>query len=264
MRIARRIAAGVRRRLGLPSMPAFPREVEARFRRQLAEIRARCPRFAVIEEFRDESRAHPVHYRDFECEFASEQVRRCAPGTILDVGSYRAWLAGLMAHYRVTTVDVRERHSDLANETCVTQDVRYLTLESESVDMVTTLHTIEHFGLGRYGDEFDPDGDCKAVKSLLHMIRPGGRFLFSVPVTAGTPCLAFNSHRIYSLDMVRGWVADLARIEERFIKRKPARICEETELATSLGEFDIYCACYEKPCLTSKIVERSTSARLYP
>lgn len=246
MRIARRIAAGVRRRLGLPSMPAFPREIEARFRCQLAKIRAHCPQFAVIEEFRDESQMHPVHYRDFECEFASEQVRRCAPGTILDVGSYRAWLAGLMAHYHVTTVDVRERYSDLANETCVTQDVRDLALAPASVDMVTTLHTIEHFGLGRYGDEFDPEGDRKAIASLLRVIRPGGHFLFSVPVTAGQPCIAFNSHRIYSMDMVREWVPRLRLVDEIFIKRKPARRCTRAELAAGLGEFDVYCGCYSK------------------
>ena len=182
-----------------------------------------------------------MHYRTFECEFASEQIAQINPATVLDIGSYRDWLAGVMASYPVTTVDVRERKSNLSNEKIINQDVRNLNMADNSMDMVSTLHTIEHFGLGRYGDEFDPDGDKKAISHFLRVIKPGGHFLFSVPVTAGDACIAFNSHRIYSMNMVREWMQDLTLKNEVFIKRKPAKLCDESELATRLGEFDTYC-----------------------
>jgi len=241
-----RVLARLGWNMRLERVKKLPLEVDKRFRDQAEEMEQRRGEFVVIEEFRDDSQAHPVHYRTYECEFASEQIAQIKPAEILDVGSYRDWLAGVMAHYPVTTVDVRERSSNLSNENIVNQDVRRLELEDNSIGMVSTLHTIEHFGLGRYGDEFDPDGDKKAISNFLRVIKPGGHFLFSVPVTAGDPCIAFNSHRIYSMNMVREWMRDLSLKDEIFIKRKPARVCKEAELATSLGEFDTYCGCYCK------------------
>lgn len=241
-----RLLARVGWNMRLERVNKLPQEVEKRFRDQAEEIVQKCGEFVVIEEFRDDSKAHPMHYRNYECEFASEQIARIMPKKILDIGSYREWLAGVMANYSVTTVDVRDRITSLSNETIINQDVRKLDMADNSMDMVSTLHTIEHFGLGRYGDEFDPDGDRKAVNNFLRVIKPGGHFLFSVPVTAGRPCIAFNSHRIYSMDMVREWVLELSLEGEIFIKRKPAKLCDESELATRLGEFDIYCGCYTK------------------
>ena len=241
-RILAKFGWGVR----IDQIKKLPSEVEQRFRQQAEEIKHQRSEFTVIEEFRDDSQAHPVHYRTFECEFASEQISHIKPAKILDVGSYRDWLAGVMAYYPVTTVDVRDRKSNLSNETIINQDVRYMEMADNSVDMVSTLHTIEHFGLGRYGDEFDPEGDSKAVSNFLRVIKPGGRFLFSVPVTAGQACIAFNSHRIYTMEMVRNWVQELSLDGEIFIKRKPAKLCHESELAIQLGEFDIYCGCYIK------------------
>lgn len=58
--------------------------------------------------------------------------------------------------------------------------------------------------------------------------------------------MVFNSHRIYNLAMVRDWVKDMVCEEERFIKRKPARVCAETEIGETVGEFDVYCGCYRK------------------
>lgn len=130
-------------------------EIEARFRSELARVREQTVDFVVVEDLRDDSDQHPIHYIDFECEFASQQIGRLKPTNILDVGSYRHWLIGVMANTKVLTVDVRPRESYLANETVMTEDVGDLRMASGLVDMVTTLNTIGHFGLGRYGDRFD-------------------------------------------------------------------------------------------------------------
>ncbi len=226
--------------------PKYKPEVDARFRRELAQVKKLSKDFVIVEDMRDDSERHPIHYIDFECEFASQQIVKYKPESILDVGSYRHWLIGVMASNRVMTIDVRARDSYLSNETVMTEDVGNMRLPSGSVDMVTTLNTIEHFGLGRYGDRFDLGCDERAVREMVRTIRPGGHFVLSVPVTGGNPCMVFNSHRIYDLEMVRGWVRDMSCEEERFIKRKPARICAEHEIATATGEFDVYCGCYRK------------------
>jgi len=59
-----------------------------------------------------------------------------------------------------------------------------------------SLSSIEHSGLGRYGDELDPDGDIKAVRWTMRHLVSGGLFYLSVP-TSEEDKLVFNGHRIY-------------------------------------------------------------------
>jgi hypothetical protein len=62
-------------------------------------------------------------------------------------------------------------------------------------DRVLCVSSIEHSGLGRYGDPLDPDGDLKAVADLREMLNPGGILYLTVPV--GPDRVIFNLHRIY-------------------------------------------------------------------
>ena len=62
------------------------------------------------------------------------------------------------------------------------------------------MHTIEHIGLGRYGDVIDPQGDIKATRELARVLRLGGNLIFVTPV--GKPRIQFNAHRIYSYQNV--------------------------------------------------------------
>jgi len=108
------------------------------------------------------------------------------------VGPYRYWLIGVVAHHPVITLHVRKWQPYLQNEAIVTENIATLKLLDGSVDMATTMHTIEHFGLGRYGDKFDLHADTKAMEQIIRNIQPGGLFIFSVSVIKGKPCLAFN------------------------------------------------------------------------
>jgi hypothetical protein len=62
------------------------------------------------------------------------------------------------------------------------------------------MHTVEHIGLGRYGDELDADGDIKAINELKRVLQPGGDLLFVTQV--GKPVIQFNAHRIYSYEQI--------------------------------------------------------------
>lgn len=73
---------------------------------------------------------------------------------ILDIGSYRDFLLGILTTREVTTIDVRARQTLLKNEKIYTADAKSLPFEDNSFDMVLSLCTLEHVGLGRYGDEF--------------------------------------------------------------------------------------------------------------
>ena len=62
------------------------------------------------------------------------------------------------------------------------------------------MHTVEHIGLGRYGDTLDPIGDIKAINELKRITKQGGNILFVTPV--GKQRIEYNAHRIYSFELV--------------------------------------------------------------
>lgn len=66
----------------------------------------------------------------------------------------------------------------------------------QAVLMLPCLSTIEHVGLGRYGDPIDPWGDIKMAANLRRLLRSGGIMLPSFPV--GRSAVVYNGHRIYS------------------------------------------------------------------
>lgn len=69
------------------------------------------------------------------------------------------------------------------------------------------MHTIEHIGLGRYGDPIDPNGDRRALSELQRVVAEGGSLLIVVPI--GKPRIQYNSHRIYDPEMIKEMLPDL-------------------------------------------------------
>jgi SAM-dependent methyltransferase len=70
----------------------------------------------------------------------------------------------------------------------------------DSLDSISSLNVAEHFGLGRYGDQIDPRGSVKFMRSLQRVLAPEGKLYFSVPI--GKERVEFNAHRVFSPDTV--------------------------------------------------------------
>ncbi len=75
------------------------------------------------------------------------------------------------------------------------------------VNMVTSLHAPEHFGLGRYSDEIDYDGPVKFFKECNKVLKDDGTFIFSVPVSA-VPRVEFHNARVYSAAILEEMMQD--------------------------------------------------------
>ncbi len=81
----------------------------------------------------------------------------------------------------------------------------------EQIDNSASFSSIEHAGLGRYGDPLSPDGDVEAVKEIHCMLKPGGLlFLAGIPYTEREDGeIMWNAHRVYGKKRIRrmsiGW-----------------------------------------------------------
>ena len=62
-------------------------------------------------------------------------------------------------------------------------------------DAAFSISSVEHSGLGRYGDALDPDGDIKAMCQLYNKLKPGGLCFLAVPI--GLDQILWNAHRVY-------------------------------------------------------------------
>ena len=82
----------------------------------------------------------------------------------------------------------------------------------ETTDSLSCLHTIEHFGLGRYGDPINPDGHLRGLEQLKRMVIPGGIFYLSNPI--GPERVEFNAHRVFAPQTVIDWFSDGWKIEK--------------------------------------------------
>lgn len=201
--------------------------------------------FKVAKNFFCGIGSHPKNHFDHECEFASEHIFKLKPKDILDIGSYRLLIIGLLGHYQVTTIDVRERVTSLLNETVITCDAKKLNLEKDSFDMVLSLCSLEHFGLGGYGDEFDMQADKKAFSEMKRVLRPGGHLIFTTTMTSSKPSIEFNMYKNYSYEMIREFCDGLKCIEEKFYSNDISDFVSLRELCTKAG-YDVYFGCWQK------------------
>ncbi len=227
--------------------PQVPEKFQEAYERNLALFRQNPGPFQIFPEPVFETGGHPQTFVDFECAFAAQNIQRFAPRSILDIGSYRHFLLGLLAHFPVTTMDVRNRRPLSPNETVLTGDAKKLALPDRSFDLVLSLCTLEHFGLGRYGDPIDFQADSHAFREMIRVLKPGGYLIFSTTITRARPAIGFNAHRIYSYAILQNFCVGLILSEEKFFSHRLKSFCPLEEVTADPQGWDVYCGCWQKP-----------------
>jgi hypothetical protein len=105
--------------------------------------------------------------------------------TVLDFGGVESVLPITLAAlgYRVTVWDRRPYAFAHPLLSAVRQDILSGTPQGFGpFDVVVSVSTIEHLGLGSYGDAVMGDADAKGVAVLWSLVRTGGRLIVTVPV----------------------------------------------------------------------------------
>jgi SAM-dependent methyltransferase len=133
--------------------------------------------------------------------WGARKIYERQPSRHYDIGSMVAgFIAHLMAmNIPTTMIDIRPLETyGLEKLTFIQADATNLDgIADNSVESISALHSLEHFGLGRYGDPVDPDAHIKAFKSIQRVLKKGGDAYIGLPL--GARCtVQFNAHRIYA------------------------------------------------------------------
>ncbi len=72
----------------------------------------------------------------------------------------------------------------------------YLNGTLGQFDAVVSFSSLEHSGLGRYGDAFNPWGDRITMARMWCVLKPRGLVLVGFPI-ANPDLIAYNAHRMY-------------------------------------------------------------------
>lgn len=133
--------------------------------------------------------------------WAARVLAQTKPKYHVDISSTLHFSSIVSAFVPIRFYDYRPAHLALSNLTSGKANLVSLPFKDGSVASLSCMHTVEHVGLGRYGDQLDPDGDLKAIQELQRVTAHGGSLLFVVPI--GKPKVLFNAHRIYSYAQIR-------------------------------------------------------------
>jgi len=145
----------------------------------------------------------------FQDQLVARWIFEAGANRHVDVGSRLDGFIGNLSVFReVEVIDIRPQPLAVPNVIFHQLDLMAeLPAEwLECTDSLSCLHTLEHFGLGRYGDPVDPEGHLKGLERLRRMLAPGGRLYLSTPI--GPQRVEFNAHRVFAASTLSGWFAD--------------------------------------------------------
>lgn len=157
----------------------------------------------MLRERNDVSGIMTGHYFHQDLLIA-RKIFRNNPIIHLDIGSRTDGFVTHVASFRqIEIIDIRDQIKSVENIIFRQADLMRLPKNMINYcDSISSLHAIEHFGLGRYGDPVDYYGHVKAIENIYKILKANGIFYFSVPI--GEQKIVFNSHRIFSIEYLMG------------------------------------------------------------
>lgn len=133
----------------------------------------------------------------FAAVWATGQLPFPLGARVLEIGCAEAdWMTPMLAErpdLQITGVDVRRCDRP---GTVIVGDVLTQAFPEAAFDAVVGVSSLEHIGLGHYGDPLDRIGDAKAVALAARWLKPGGWLYADVPYGADYRVVG-TSHRQY-------------------------------------------------------------------
>ncbi len=155
-----------------------------------------------------------LNSRLIEYPFVIRRLSETPVGSVLDVGCTDGGnvVAPTLAElgWQVYGSDIREWRYTHPNFHFELGDIsRGMRFADDFFDCAYAISSIEHFGLsGRYGvTELDPEAPYRAVREIARILKPGGRFLLTIPYGSGG--VVSPAERVFSREtlgrLIDGW-----------------------------------------------------------
>lgn len=150
---------------------------------------------------------------------------------ILDVGCRWSLLAYELAArgYNVYGIDVGPFDDVPANMKLYQADVRKSPFPYDFFDCIIAVSTLEHVGLGAYGDPVSPDADFEAIGELNRILKKNGKMLVTLPFASKH--LITYPHRFYDkrrlVSLLRNMLVEKEDYYVRFGKGKWVKVPKE-------------------------------------
>ena len=173
--------------------------------------------------------------------YMAQRIFKSAPIKHVDIGSrIDGFISHLSVFREVEVFDIRPQSLKMQNVIFKQLDFMKNVIDIENYcDSISCLHTLEHFGLGRYGDEIDPEGHKKGFYAISKLLKSSGIFYFSVPL--GPNRIEFNAHRVFSLRYLLSWVTiDFDIVEFSYID-DTNNLFENVSISNSMVENNCNC-----------------------
>ena len=139
---------------------------------------------------------------------------------VLIIGSTIPWYETIALHYgakKCTVVEYRKQESFHPQIEYLTPDE--IDNEGKQFDVCISISSVEHDGLGRYGDPLNPNADLEHMENLKKLVVPGGVLYLAVPI--GVDEVVFNLHRVYGRKryhkLIKGWKTLIGEESPAFI-----------------------------------------------
>ncbi|MDD2656658.1 MAG: DUF268 domain-containing protein [Patescibacteria group bacterium] len=155
--------------------------------------------------------------------WAARKVKEINPEFHTDISSSLYFSGIVSAFVPIKFYDYRPADLVLSNLETKSADLTNLDFADNSIKSLSCMHVVEHIGLGRYGDDLDPDGDLKAMKELQRVLASDGSLLFVVPM-GNKAKIEFNAHRIYTFAQIKDYFRDLELREFSFVRENSGAI----------------------------------------
>lgn len=112
------------------------------------------------------------------------------------IGSQTPWIESILVNCGAKEVTTVEYNVPICNHEII-KAISYTDFckSTEQYDAIVSYSSIEHSGLGRYGDPLNPTGDIETMEQIYKSLVVGGLCIVGFPV--GRDHLVWNAHRIY-------------------------------------------------------------------
>ena len=146
--------------------------------------------------------------------WAAKQIIRDGVKKHFDIGSR---IDGFIAHLLaadidVTMIDVRDFPGKIEKLHTIVDDATTLEqIPDNSIESMSALCSLEHFGLGRYGDSIDPEACFKCFENIQRKMARDGKLYIALPI--GKERVEFNAHRVFEADTIRKCFKSLKLLE---------------------------------------------------